>query len=184
MNAPESSALPAVEPTLRFFTECFERLGVEWCIGGAVAANAYRDPRATTDLDLVVQIGAEQYLAVSAALREAGWQIVRRSPESDYPDIVRLRHPTFFATDLLLVKTAYQAEALRRARSASVGGGFKLLSPEDVLVHKLIAYRHRDRADVHEILRSQPALDHAYIEQWCDFWGIADRWRESLDEVR
>ncbi len=56
--------------------------------------------------------------------------------------------------------------------------------PEDVVVHKLIAYRHRDRADIHEILRCQAGLDRVYIERWCEFWGVVDRWRESLAEAQ
>jgi hypothetical protein len=50
-------------------------------------------------------------------------------------------------------------------------------------VHKLIAYRHRDRADIHEILLNQSGRDRAYIERWCDFWAVTDRWRESLAEI-
>ena len=41
----DSSAAAVVEPTLAFFDECFARLGVEWCVAGAVAANAYRPSR-------------------------------------------------------------------------------------------------------------------------------------------
>lgn len=184
MSGQESWTLATVEPTLRFFGECFGRLSVEWCVAGAVAANAYRDPRATTDLDLVVQIRAAQFPAVAAALEGGGWQMFRRSPESEYPDIVRLRHPTYFPTDLLLVKTPYQEEALRRSRAGAEPGSLRFLSPEDVVIHKLIAYRHRDRADIHEILLSGPPLDRAYVERWCEFWDILPRWEESLAEAR
>ena len=180
MSGREDWTLAAVEPTLAFFTECFGRLSVEWCVAGAVAANAYRDPRATTDLDLVVQIHAAQFSDVAKDLKAAGWEMFRRSPESDYPDVVRLRHRIYSPTDLLLVKTAYQQEALVRSRSA---GAVRILSPEDVVIHKLIAYRHRDRADVHEILRGGESLDRAYIERWSEFWDVLPRWKEALAEV-
>jgi len=185
MSGPEDWESTQVEPTLTFFNECFHRLGIEWCVAGAVAANAYRAPRATTDLDLVVQIRATSVTTVITALEDAGWQVLRRSPDTDYPDIMRLRHPTFFPTDLLLAKIPYQQEALQRARaSASAAGSFRVLSPEDVVIHKLIAYRHRDRADLHEILRSRTPLDRQYVERWCEFWDIMDRWQESLSEAR
>lgn len=183
MSGPDDALAP-VEPTLAFFAACFAHLSVEWCVAGAVAANAYRDPRATTDLDLVVQIAAPQYDAVAAALSAAGWEAFRRSPESNYPDIVRMRHARYFPTDLMLVKTAYQAEALRRARPVTAGAAaVRVLSPEDVVIHKLIAHRHRDRADIHEILRAGPSLDREYLQRWCDFWDVADRWRDALADA-
>ncbi|MGH7819315.1 MAG: hypothetical protein ACREQ9_06060, partial [Candidatus Binatia bacterium] len=143
----------------------------------------YRPPRDTTDLDLVVQIPAARYADVSDALCRDGWRIVRRSPESDYPDIVRLRHAVHFPTDLLLVKTAYQADALARSRPLASGSGEpKVLSAEDVIVHKLIANRHRDRADVHEILRAGVSLDRKYIERWAREWQVVERWSAALAE--
>ncbi|MGH7897428.1 MAG: hypothetical protein ACREQQ_05715 [Candidatus Binatia bacterium] len=172
-----------VDPTIAYFGDLFSRLRVDWCIAGAVAANAYRPPRDTTDLDLVVQISASRYRDVAERLRADGWRIVRSSPESDYPDIVRLRHDVYFPTDLLLVKTAYQAEALARATPlATVRTGPRVLSAEDVIVHKLIANRHRDRADVHEILRSGVPLDREYVQRWAVEWDVVERWEAAVAE--
>jgi hypothetical protein len=167
-----------VDATLEYFGTLFGRLKIEWCVAGAVAANAYRDPRATTDLDLIVHIPAAQFLVVREALESDAWRLVRVSPDSDYPDVVRLRHDRLFATDLLLTKIGYQAEALRRARSHRPEGP-RVLAAEDVIIHKLIAHRHRDLADVEEILKNRPPLDEAYIEHWAEEWGIAERWEEA-----
>ncbi len=183
MSGPEDSASPAVDPTLRYFSRCFERLGVEWCVAGAVAANAYRAPRATTDLDLIVLVHAAQVGGLVQVLQKDGWRVFRRSPESEYPDIIRLGHDTHFPTDLLVVKIPYQREALARAKpTGPEPGALRILSVEDVIIHKLIAYRYRDRADIMEILRNNPTLDLAYVEQWCEFWAIQDRWREAVAE--
>ncbi len=53
--------------------------------------------------------------------------------------------------DILLPVVAYQQDALSRALD-------HVLTIEDVLVHKLIAWRHRDRDDIRSILsnRSRP----------------------------
>ena len=50
-----------LDPTIAHLSTLFADFGVEWCVAGAIAANAYRPPRDTTDLDLVVQIHAPQY---------------------------------------------------------------------------------------------------------------------------
>jgi hypothetical protein len=179
-----ASARIALDPTLAHFRRLFIELRIPWCIAGAVAANAYRSPRDTTDLDLVVQIPAERYGEVSTALGKQGWKLVRVSPDSAYPDIVRLRHDRYFPTDLLLVKTAYQAEALARSRVVRRGSArLRVLAPEDVIVHKLIAYRHRDRDDILGILRGRTRIDHPYVERWAAEWEVLDRWRETLAEA-
>jgi hypothetical protein len=167
-----------IDSTLAYFRTLFGSLKIQWCVAGAVAANAYRDPRAATDLDLIVQIPAAQFPVVREAFERDGWRIARLSPESAFPDVVRLRHERFFATDLLLTKIGYQVEALRRARSYRPDGP-RVLAAEGVIIHKLIAHRHRDQADVEEILKNKPALDEAYIEHWAAEWGIAERWEEA-----
>ncbi len=180
MPGPAASGPTELDPTLAYFHALFARLSIEWCIAGAVAANAYRAPRDTTDLDLIVQIAAGQYASVAKRLQADGWRVFRVSPASDYPDIVRLEHAEHFPTDLLLVKTAYQAEAPRRAGRLS--SGVRVLAPEDVIIHKLIAHRHRDRADISEILRSGTLLDRSYIERWAMEWGVLERWQGAMAE--
>jgi hypothetical protein len=171
-----------LDPTLAHLRALFADFGVEWCIAGAIAANAYRPPRDTTDLDLVVQIPASQYESIAAALTRAGWKTVRVSPEGAYPDVVRLAHDSFFPTDLLLSKTAYQREALTRARPVGPHS-VRVLTVEDVIIHKLIAYRYRDRDDVVEILRAAVARDEAYVERWAKEWEVLDRWHELRREL-
>ena len=49
MPGPDPSAHTIIDPTLAYFSERFASLGIDWCICGAVAANAYRSPRDTTE---------------------------------------------------------------------------------------------------------------------------------------
>ena len=72
--------------------------------------------------------------------------------------------------DMMLAETAYQVGALRRAQDG-------YLSPEDVIVHKLVAWRPRDRDDIESILSTRERLDLAYIEKWAREWGVSERWR-------
>ena len=66
----------------------------------------------------------------------------------------------------------YQRVALERAVD-------HVITVEDVIVHKLIAWRPRDRNDIASILEGEPTLDEAYIEQWASTWDVMDRWREA-----
>lgn len=52
-----------------------------------------------------------------------------------------------------------------------------VLTVEDVIVHKLIAWRPRDRDDIRSILEAGVALDAAYLTRWIAEWELADRWQ-------
>ena len=173
----------AAADTLNYFSDLFAAHQVRWVVVGALAANAYRlQTRTTTDLDLLVDLTEERYCAVRAGLDGDGWSVHPTGGERrEFPDIVRLRHTSYFPTDLLLAKTPYQVVAIQRARLLDpVALGFPLpyLSPEDVVVHKLLAYRFRDRDDIESLAKAGVPLDEEYIRQWCAEWEISDRWEE------
>ena len=148
-----------------------------------LALETYRlQVRTTTDLDIVLDLSEESYHAVRAVLEQDGWSVQPTGGERrEFPDIVRLRHQSYFPTDLLLAKTPYQVVAVQRARLLDpIALGFPLpyLSPEDVVIHKLLAYRFRDRDDLESLAKAGITLDEAYVQHWCDEWEIRDRWDE------
>lgn len=152
------------------------RLGVRWALMGALAANRYRaSPRTTQDVDLLLS-GAELDLAsLESALRAAAWQVRRADPEGA---LLRLRHPELGIADLVIAGTDYQEQALARAREEAIGTGETafVLAPEDVIVHKLIAGRTQDLADVEAIVAGGLPLDEDYVERWSAYWEVLERW--------
>jgi len=144
---------------------------------GALAANRYRgSPRLTQDVDLLLADAGAGLEALEEAARAAGWQVRRADPEGE---LLRLRHPEHGIADLLIAGTDYQQEAIRRAREEPLGNGERVpvLTAEDVILHKLIAGRTQDRADIEAILATGLSLDETYIERWARFWEVAEAWR-------
>lgn len=144
---------------------------------GALAANRYRaSPRLTQDVDLLLADAGPGLEPLEAAAREEGWEVRRASPEGE---LIRLRHPHLGIADLVIAGTDYQQEALRRAHEEPIGSGERVfvLSPEDVIIHKLIAGRTQDLADIEAILAAETPLDEPYVERWAEFWEVCDRWR-------
>ncbi len=45
-------------------------------------------------------------------------------------------------------------------------------------MHKLIAWRPRDRDDIASILSTGRSFDRAYIEHWAVEWDVLDRWEQ------
>jgi hypothetical protein len=152
-------------------------LGIRWVLIGALAANRYRSsPRLTQDIDLLLADRGPGIDALESVLQDAGWAVLRASPEAD---LLRLRHSELGIADLMIAGTDYQQEAIRRAHRESFGerASANVLAPEDVIVHKLIAGRTQDLADIEAVLSAKVALDESYIERWAAFWDVLEVWR-------
>ncbi len=78
---------------------------------------------------------------------------------------------TGLRVDFIFSWTPYEQEALRRARQVLVQGyPVRFASPEDVIIHKMLAARPRDLEDISSILRKQ-SLDLNYIRGWLRQFG-------------
>jgi predicted nucleotidyltransferase len=161
-----------------------ERLGIQWVLIGALAANRYRAAvRLTQDVDLLLANAGSGLEELENAVRRAGWSVRRADPEGE---LLRLRHPELGIADLIIAGTDYQQEALRRARQEPIDPHTtgRVLTPEDVILHKLIAGRTQDIADVEAILEAGVELDRAYLEHWLRFWEIEETWDRLLEPDR
>ena len=136
-------------------------------------------------MDLLLSNSGTGLDALESTLAASGWSVRRADPTGD---LLRARHAEYGPVDLLIAGTRYQREALRRARgdveSVPEAGDVPVLTVEDVIVHKLIAGRYRDLADIEEILESKPTLQEAYIERWAEFWEVLDCWHSLSRQKR
>lgn len=145
-----------------------DRLGVRWTVIGALAANRYRAAeRFTTDVDLLV----DRHPDLQRVLATAGYALDAVADPGEPPHLLRLRRDGE-QVDILLPVVAYQDIALSRATD-------HVLTPEDVIVHKLLAWRARDRDDIRSILEAGVQLDATYLAHWVDQWQVAERWAEA-----
>lgn len=124
--------MPGPLEWLASIARTLDRLPVRWTTIGALAANRYRaEERFTTDVDLLV----ERHPLIEQALGAAGYEVVVvRSPGED-PHLLRLTRGSE-QVDVLLPVVEYQEVALARAVD-------HVLTAEDVIVHKLLAWRAR-----------------------------------------
>ena len=150
------------------FQRLLTELGCEPVLIGALAALEYRStPRLTTDVDFLVS----SLDGVAEAFRADGYDVQVMAEPGGSPYVVFIRGHGF-KVDALAIETEYQAEAHARA-----SGG--VLTVEDVLIHKLIAWRAKDQDDIASILATRPVLDETYIASWVSQWQVDERWAES-----
>ena len=149
--------------------------GRDWAVVGGHAANLYRrDARATVDTDILVSLDRRNMDEVREVLAGEGWA-TRSMPEGGW--LLRVVHPRFGSLDVIASETDYQRAALARAKVTMFADiPLRALAVEDVLIHKLIADRYKDEADVDDILRTDPQLDGGYLGKWLDEWGVRERY--------
>ena len=178
-----SYTAPPVLATLSAVAEILGAHDVDWAVLGAVAANVYRGAARTTfDVDLLVLVDHSSIAAIVESAEMAGWRI-RYLHHDDR--MARITHDEKGGADLIAVETEYQRAALKRARPETFAGGLtaRVLAVEDVLVHKLLAHRPQDDADIVAILETREPMDVDYLEHWMRAWGVTERFtaiRERL----
>jgi hypothetical protein len=85
--------------------------------------------------------------------------------------------------DVFLAESDYQKELLKRRRKAEIDNLTAwLVTPEDLVLLKLIANRPRDLVDVADVRFMQGDLDESYMRHWAAELGIADRLEKTLSE--
>lgn len=162
--------------------DALEAADVPYLIGGAVAAWAWGEPRATRDLDLVIQIpkGAEAKLSEELAKRNMLLPediIQDRLKDRRGDDHLNAIHTTSgYKADLYLVREGdlFRNEAFRRRVLVDLGPGLGELylhTPEDLIVYKLLYYNVSQQtkhiSDIASIVQTMgDTLDTHYIQKW------------------
>jgi hypothetical protein len=168
-----------------------EELEVPYMVAGSVASSHHGRPRATNDVDIVIDPAPETLDRLVAALAGEGYYVdaeaARRALASRRQFNV-IDPATAFKVDLILRKDrAFSREEFsRRVRHDIAGLSVPLATAEDTVLAKLEWARRaggseRQLQDVAGILDvSGPQLDRAYIEKWASALEVLDLW-QALD---
>ena len=174
--------------------------GLEYMIGGAVAVWAWGEPRATQDLDVVVNIPLQQVVQLSAELEKRGMLVPADvmldtilEDRADLP-INAIHGESGFKAELFPLRAGdeLRQSALSRRRLVDLGpelGEIYLHSPEDLILYKLWYFSQSRQSkhlrDITSIMLSMAnELDVAYIEDWAERKGLSTLWQEMLARLR
>jgi hypothetical protein len=159
-------------------TGALERCGVGYFLGGSLASSFQGEPRATNDVDLVVDLAAEQVAPLVAALGpdfEVDADALEREARSRGSWNL-IYAPAVTKIDLFFLRDAPfdRAEFARRRRvEVRAGASLFIKSPEDTVLRKLLWFRaggevsERQWRDVVQVLRHSGAeLEGAYLDDW------------------
>ena len=158
------------ELLLARLAEAFEAEALPYMIIGGQAVLLYGEPRMTRDVDVTVGADMSALSRVLSVARRAGVKPRPADPTAFVTETLVLpcEDPgTGIRVDFVFSSSEYEAAAIRRVRLVPVGGrSVAYASPEDLIIHKLVAGRPRDLADILSVRSRTPDLDMTYIETW------------------
>jgi hypothetical protein len=177
-----------------------EAAGLDYLIGGAVAVWAWGEPRATQDLDLVVDIPLGHVQRLSEELEKRSMlvpaEIILDAVLEDRADlpINAIHMSTGFKAELFPLRPGddLRRSALGRRQLVDLGpdlGELYLHAPEDLILYKLcyynMSYQTKHLRDIGSIIAALgDELDHSYIEGWAGRKGLSALWSEILSQSR
>jgi len=184
---------------LKLMLETLESAGVEYLIGGAIAEWAWGEPRATQDLDLVINLPIEAVVRFSKELEKRNMlvpaAIILDAIVEDRADIPlnAIHMYSGLKADLYLMRDgdALRQSAFQRRVLIDYGppiGKVYVHSPEDLILYKLmylgLSGQPKHARDIAAILRAKKnQLDFRYIEDWVTQMGLGSVWKEMLDSI-
>ncbi len=130
-------------------------LGTPWYVFGAQAALVWGRPRLTTDVDATVRLGSISAEAVVQALGGRGFTLRIQDPDFvRRTRVLPLQHErSGLALDLVLSGPGLEDLFLERAIAVDVSGAeIPFISPEDLIVTKVLAGRPKDIDDIRGVL--------------------------------
>jgi hypothetical protein len=148
----------AKEDVLQLFLDALSRRGVDYCVIGGLAVNAYAEPVVSLDLDIVVATGELEGICKAV---ESHFKIER------FAHSVNLRTAKSDLRIQLQTDHRYQDFVPRGSARTVLGYTMRVASVEDVLQGKIWAYldeerrrskRQKDLADIARLVEAHPSL--------------------------
>jgi hypothetical protein len=159
-----------IEELLSRLARALDEANVPYMVIGGQAVAIHGQPRFTDDIDFTVGLGPTDIRRVLEVARLSGLSPAVPDAEAFVRQTLLLPcvdDQSRVVVDFAFTDSAYEMQAIHRATPVEIGGHAVLFAtPEDLVVHKLIAGRPHDLKDVAGILTKNKAFDAAYVCEW------------------
>jgi hypothetical protein len=181
-----------VEAAARDFTAIFNRMQLPYALMGGLAVRAFGVPRPTYDVDVTLAIDDDMLPALYDAVEAAGYTVpeaYRRGWVDRVAEMPVIKFRIYRGTpgesvdvDLFLMQTAFQQQIIDRRIQADVDslGTTWIVTPEDLILLKLIAGRPRDLGDIDDVRFMHGELDVDYMRGWAQQLGVSQELESIL----
>jgi hypothetical protein len=179
----------SVSEVLRRITAALDHSGIAYMVTGSFASSHHGVPRATMDIDIVIEASPQQLRSFAAMLPadafyvDVGAAIEAHSRQSMFNVLDLI---SGWKIDLILRKhRPFSLEEFRRRQPAEFQGiPLFVASAEDVVIAKLewaqLGQSQRQVQDVASILKLRwQDLDRSYIERWISDLSLQAEWSKA-----
>jgi hypothetical protein len=164
---------------------------------GGLAASHWGLPHFTYDLVVAVGVSAQDSVEFLRKLDDEGF-IVPDQFRAGWTDrlagtrkvvVKKLAGGHVWDVDVFLEESDFLRSVMARRRFVDLDGRqTPMVSPEDLVLFKLVAWRPKDQGHLDDLLLVVGSLDDAYLAAWAGRLGVRDRleeqWRRSGRELR
>lgn len=165
------------------------RLDIPFMLTGSLAGSYHGAPRATQDVDLVVEADLAALLGLAGALQDEGLYVSEEAVREAWEtrgQFNTIDPSSGWKADFILRKErVFSAEEFGRRRGlVFLGLELSIVSAEDLVIAKLewarLGDSERQLRDVAEMLAIQgEALDREQIERWVAEFGLEEVWARA-----
>ena len=184
---------------LKLLLDCLKTTQVEYMIGGAIAEWAWGEPRATQDLDIVIDLPVKSIGKFSKELEKRDMlvpaDIILDAMIEDRADIPlnAIHMYSGLKADLYLMREGdvLRQSAFKRRVLVDYGppiGEVYVHSPEDLILYKLmylgLSWQPKHARDIAAILHARKSkMNFEYIDEWVVRLGLGSIWNELLNDA-
>lgn len=157
---------------------------IRYAITGALAVGYYGVPRTTYDVDVLVAVNKSQAKRLVNQARKSGFNFHKLEvlKLAEIGNVFMIWAPEGYKIDFWLAKTNQDKAAITRRRKVTIfSKSVWMISPEDLVIRKLLAGRLRDFSDVIGILtRQKGKLDKKYLFHTAKYYHAEKKLAELI----
>lgn len=158
---------------LRAVLKWLDENRIEHVLIGGFAVGVLARPRFTQDIDFLVRITQHDWEIAAKQARGFGLRVLSDDPEAPTHEarIMHMRHESGGDIDLIVVGTEFEREIIKRGAVLEIQSmRCNVISPDDLIILKLIAGRAQDLADCHIVVETCAGIDWDRIEHMIARW--------------
>ncbi len=169
-----------------------DRAGIPYMVTGSLASSYHGEPRATRDVDIVVDPTPIALARLVDDLLAADFYVDAEAAQTVLAERTQFNAIGPDASKVVFIirkDRPFSIEEFGRREPADLLGtrGF-VATAEDLVIAKLewaaTTDSERHRRDVAGIVAVSAQLDVAYVEQWASALGVLGQWQAIREEVR
>lgn len=182
---------PELENLIKI-AKVLDELHIPYYITGGFAISVYGRPRFTADIDIVIKMKRPDVQVFSQKIQDVfpnGYvdkdminDALNRCSEFNVIDPESGLKVDFFITN----ESEFENTAFGRIQVQNIDYKVKFISPEDLIISKLIWFRlgqsTRQLEDIKSVMEIQQDLDHEHLNLWVSKLKLQDQW-QALQQI-